>query len=67
MATKRSATGFSTKTPDHLLSESRRQPTKGQGQVWQQRDQITYSLRTGDGYQKVSNICCSKEPRSLTI
>ena len=38
--------------------------TKGK-QVLQQRDQITYSLRVGDGHQMVSRVC-RKEPKSLT-
>ena len=49
MATKGSAAGFAAKRPDHLHSEGRRWPPKGQQQVLQQRDQITYQLRVGDG------------------
>src|SRR6202044_3997517 len=45
MATKGSAAGFAAKRPDHLLPEGRRWPPKGQWQVLQQRDQITYFLR----------------------
>src|SRR6202044_2983741 len=44
MATKGSTAGFAAKRPDHLLPEDRRWPPKGQQQVLQQRDQITYSL-----------------------
>src|ERR1700733_6727200 len=49
MATKGSAAGFAAKRPDHLPTESRRWPPKGQQQVLQQKDQITYFLRAGDG------------------
>ena len=66
MATKGSAAGFAANRPDHLLSEGRTLPPKGQQQVLQQRDQITYSLRAGDGHQKVSSRFCGKETRSLT-
>src|ERR1700722_16508061 len=52
MATKGSAAGFAAKRPDHLLSEGSRWPPKGQQQVLQERDQITYSLRAADGHQK---------------
>ena len=66
MATKGSAAGYAAKTPDHLHTKSRRWPPKGQQQVLQQRDQITYSLREGNGHQRVSSRFCSKETRSLT-
>ena len=66
MYTKGSAIYFAAKSPDHLLSEGRRWPPKGQQQVLQQRDQITYFLRAGDGHQGVSSKFCSKETRSLT-
>ena len=65
MANKGSA-GFVAKRPDHLLSKGRRWPPKDQQQVLQQRDQITYPLRVGDGHQRVSSRFCSKETRSLT-
>jgi hypothetical protein len=52
MAAKRSAAGFAAKGPDHLHTESRRWPPKGQQQVLQQRDQITYTLKVGDDHQK---------------
>ena len=55
MAIKGSAAGFAAKRPDHLPTEGRRWPTKGQKQALQQRDQITYSLRAGDSHQRVSN------------
>jgi hypothetical protein len=66
MTTKESVTGFAAKRPDHLLSEGRRWPSKGQQQVLQQTDQITYKLRAGDGHQRVSSRFCSKQTRSLT-
>src|ERR1700691_3425165 len=66
MATKGSAAGFSAKIPDHLPAKGRRWPPKGQQQVLQQRNQITYILRAGDGHQRVSSRFCSKETRSLT-
>ena len=44
MATKGSAAGFAAKRPDHLHTEGRRWPPKGQQQVLQQRDLITYFL-----------------------
>ena len=52
MAAKGSAAGFTEKRPDHLQSEGRRGPSKGQQRVLQQRDQITYILRAGDGHQR---------------
>jgi hypothetical protein len=55
MATKVSAAGFSAKTPDHLPTEGKQWPPKGQQQVLQQRDQITYPLRARDGHQRVSS------------
>jgi hypothetical protein len=55
MAIKRSAAGFAAKKPDHLHPEGKRWPPKGQQQVLQQRDQITYILRAGNGHQKVSS------------
>src|SRR6202020_1200048 len=67
MATKGSAAGFAAKRPDHLHAEGRRWPPKGQQQVLQQRDQITYSLRAGYGHQRISSRFCSKETRSLTL
>ena len=67
MATKGSAAGFAAKRPDHLLPEGRRWPPKGQQQVLQQTDQITYSLRAGDGHQRVRSRFFSKETRSLTL
>jgi hypothetical protein len=66
MATKGSAAGFAAKRPDHLQAEGRRWPPKGQQQVLQQKDQITYRLRGGDGHQWVSSRFFSKEIRSLT-
>ena len=66
MGTKQSATGFSAKRPDHLQPEGKRWVQKGQQQYFQQRDQITYSLRARDRHQRVSSRICSKETRSLT-
>ena len=66
MATTGSAAGFAANRPDHLLPEGRRWSPKGQRQVLQQTDQITYKLRTGDGHQRVSRRFCSKQTRSLT-
>ena len=66
MATKGSATGFAAKRPDHLHSEGRRWPPNGQQQVFQQKDQITYTLRAGDGHQRVNSRFGGKETRSLT-
>ena len=66
MATKGSAPGFSAKRPDYLLPEGRRWPPKGQQEVLQQKNQITYSLRAGRGHQNVSSRFCSKETRWLT-
>ena len=63
MATKGSAAGFAAKRPDHLHTEGRRWPPKGQQQVLQHRDQITYSLRAGDGHQRVNSRFSSKETR----
>jgi hypothetical protein len=45
MVTKRSAADFETKRPNHLPTEGMRWPSKGQQQILQQRDQITYILR----------------------
>ena len=67
MAIKGSAAGFAAKRPDHLRSKGRIWPPKGQQQVLQQKDLITYSLRAGDGNQRVSSRFCSKETRSLTL
>ena len=67
MATKGSAAGFAAKRPDHLHAEGRRWPPKGQQLVSQQKDQITYILRGGDGHQMVSSRFYSKETRSLTL
>ena len=61
MATKGSTAGFAAKRPDHLLPEDRRWPPKGQQQVLQQRDQITYALRAGDSHQRVSSRFCNKK------
>ena len=66
MAIKGSAAGFAANRPDHLQSEGRRWPPKGQQQVLQQTDQITYSLRAGDGHQRVNGKFCSKQTKSLT-
>ena len=66
MATKGSAAGFAANRPDHLLPDGRRWPSRGQQQALQQTDQITYSLRGGDGHQRVSSRFCSKQTRSLT-
>jgi hypothetical protein len=66
MAAKGSAAGFAAKRPDHLHAEDRRWPLKGQQQVLQQRDQITYNLKAGYGQQRVSSKFYSKETRSLT-
>src|ERR1700678_934568 len=66
MTTKGPAAGFATKRPDHPLPEGRRWPPKGQQQVLQQRDQITYNLRVGDGHLRVSSRFCSKKTSSLT-
>ena len=60
--TKGSAAGFAAKRTDHLPPEGRRWQWKGQQQVLQQRDQITYSLKAGDGQQQV----LQKKIRSLT-
>jgi hypothetical protein len=65
MASKGSAAGFAAKRPDHLLPEGRRWPPKGQQQVLQQRDQITYILRAGDGHQWVSSSFATKRPDHL--
>ena len=61
MATKGSAACFAAKRPDHLHSEGRRWPPKGQQQILQQRDQITYPLKAGDGHQMVSSMFCSRD------
>ena len=53
MAIIGSTADFSVKRPDHLHTESRRWPPNQQ-QVLQQRDQVTYILRAGDGHQRVS-------------
>ena len=66
MASKGSAAGFAAKRPDHLLPEGRRWPPKGQQEILQQRGQITYILRAGNGHQRVSSRFYSKETRSLT-
>ena len=66
MATKGSIAGFVAKRPDHLHTESRRWPSKGQQEVLRKRDQITYMLRAGDGHQRVNRRFGSKETRSLT-
>ena len=63
MVTKGSAAGFAAKRPDHLHTEGKRWSPKGQQQVLQQRDQITYSLRAGNGHQRVSSRVCGKEAR----
>ena len=60
MATKGSAAGFAAMRPDHLLPEGRRWPPKGQQQVLQQKEQITYILRAGDGHQRVSSKFCTQ-------
>ena len=60
---KGSAASFAAKRPDHLLPESSRWPPKGQQQVFQQIDQITYSLKAGDGQQRVNSRFSSKETR----
>jgi hypothetical protein len=60
MGTKGSAAGFTAKRPDHLQAEGRRWAPKGQQQVLQQRDQITYKLRAGDEHQSVSSRLCNK-------
>ena len=65
MATKGSAAGFAANRPDHLQTGDRRWPPKGQQQVLQQTDQITYSLRAGDGHQIISSKFCSKRPDHL--
>ena len=65
MATKGSA-GFTAKRPDHLQAEGGRWPPKGQQHVFQQKDQIIYRLRAGDGHQRVSGRFHSKETRALT-
>ena len=67
MANKGSPAGFAAKRPDHLPSEGRRWPPKGQQEFLQQGDQITYFLRAEDGHQRVSIRFCSKETRSLTL
>jgi hypothetical protein len=67
MATKGSAAGFAANRPDHLLPEGRRWPPKGQQQVLQQTDQITYNLKAGDSHQRVSSRFCRKQTRSLTL
>ena len=58
---KMSTEGFAAKRADHLLPERKRWPPKGQQQVLQQRDQITYILETGDGHQRVRSGFHSKE------
>ena len=63
MATKGSVADFTANRPDHLLPDDRRWPPKGQQQVLQQTDQITYILRTGDGHQRVSSRFSSKQTR----
>ena len=65
MATKGSGAGFAAKRPDHLLSDGRRWPPKGQQQVLQQRAQITYSLSAGYGNQRVSSRFVVKRPDHL--
>ena len=65
MATKGSAAGFAAKKPDHLHPEGRRWPPKGQQQVGQQRDQITYNLRVGDDHQRVSRSLATKRQDHL--
>ena len=67
MTIKVSTAGFAAKRSDDLLPEGRRWPPKGQQQVLQQRDQITYILRAGDGQQRVSSRFHSKETGSLTV
>jgi hypothetical protein len=66
MATKGLVAGIAAKRPDHLHAEGRRWPLKGQQQILQQRDQITYTLRAGDGHQSVNSRFSSKETPSLT-
>ena len=66
MATKGSTAGLAEKRLDHLHTEGRRWPPKGQQQVLQQKNQITYILRAGDDQQRVSSRFCSKKARSLT-
>ena len=53
---KMSTEGFAAKRADHLLPERKRWPPKGQQQVLQQRDQITYILKAGDDHQKGQQI-----------
>ena len=65
MATKWSASGFAAKRPDALLPEGRRWPPKGQQQVLQQRDQITYFLMAGDGHQGSAAGFATKQPDHL--
>ena len=59
-----SAADFAAKRLDHLLPEGRRWPPKGQQQVLQQRDQITYPLRVGDDHQR-SIATFAKQPNHL--
>ena len=49
MATKGLAEGFASKRPDHLPTEGRKWPPKGQQKVLLERDQITYQLRATKG------------------
>ena len=62
---KGSAAGFVAKRPDHLHPEGRRWPPKGQQQVFQQRDQITYTLRAGNGHQRSASGLAAKRPDYL--
>ena len=60
-----SAAGFAAKRPDHLHTESRKWSPKGQQHVLQQRDQITYCLRAGDGHQWVSSSVATRRQDHL--
>ena len=63
MATKGLATGFAAKRPDPLHTEGRRWPPKGQHQVLEPRDQITYFLRA-DGHKGSAGFV-EKRPHHL--
>ena len=65
MATKGSAAGFAAKRPDHLQTEGRRWPPKGQQKVLLQKDQITYSLRARDGTKGSADGFAAKRPDHL--
>ena len=65
MTTKGSTTVFAAKGPDHLLPEGKKWPPKGQQQVFQKRDQITYKLRVGDANKGSIAGFAAKRPDHL--